>query len=57
MDLDLAKVAESMGCFGIRVDRPNDIQNAIEQALASNKPAIIDVKTDVEVSSPAPWSP
>jgi len=56
-DLDLSKVAQSMGCFGIRVDRPGDIQSAIEQALASNRPAIIDVKTDVEVSAPPPWSP
>ncbi len=57
MGLDLAKIAESMGCFGIRVDRPGDIQSAIEQALASGKPAVIDVKTDIEVSSPPPWSP
>ena len=57
MGLDLAKIAESMGCFGIRVDRPGDIQSAIEQALASGKPAVIDVKTDIDVSSPPPWSP
>ena len=57
MGLDLAKIAESMGCFGIRVDRPGDIESAIEQALASGKPAVIDVKTDIEVSSPPPWSP
>jgi len=57
MGLDLAKIAESMGCFGIRVDRPGDIESAIEQALASGKPTVIDVKTDIEVSSPPPWSP
>ena len=54
---DLAKVAESMGCFGIRVDRPGDIQSALEQAIGSGKPAVVDVRTDVEVMAPVPWSP
>ena len=36
-DVDLAKVAESMGALGIRVDRPGDIQSALEQALASGR--------------------
>ncbi|MBM3942248.1 MAG: thiamine pyrophosphate-binding protein [SAR202 cluster bacterium] len=56
-DVNLAKVAESMGCFGIRVDRPSDIQSALEQALASGRPAVVDVATDLNVVAPAPWSP
>jgi len=55
--VDLAKVAESMGCFGIRVDHPGDIQSSLEQALASGRPAVVDVRTDVEVMAPIPWSP
>ena len=38
-DVDLAKVAESMGAFGIRVTDPAHISSAIEEALASNRPA------------------
>ena len=54
-DVDLAKVAESMG---IRVDRPGDIQSALEQALASGRPAVVDVVTDPKDSeSPVPWAP
>ena len=34
-DTDFARVAESIGCFGIRVERPGDIQSALEQAFAS----------------------
>ncbi|PKB79709.1 MAG: acetolactate synthase [SAR202 cluster bacterium Io17-Chloro-G9] len=54
---DLAKVAESMGCFGIRVDQPGDIQSALEQAMTSGKPAVVDVRTDIDVMAPVPWSP
>ena len=57
-DVDLAKVAESMGALGIRVDRPGDIQSALEQALASGRPAVIDVVTDpMDSESPVPWAP
>ena len=57
-DVDLAKVAESIGALGIRVDRPGDIQSALEQALASGRPAVIDVVTDPHDSeSPVPWAP
>ena len=57
-DVDLAKVAESMGALGIRVDRPGDIQSALGQALASGRPAVIDVVTDPHDSeSPVPWAP
>lgn len=56
-DVDLAMVAQSMGCFGIRVKQPGQIQSAIEQALASGKPAVVDVVTDIEGMSPPPWGP
>ena len=56
-DADFAKVAESMDCCGIRVDHPREIQSALDQALSCGKPAIIDVKTDIEVISPRPWAP
>ena len=42
------KVAESMGCFGIKVNKPSEFQGALEQALSCGKPAIVDVKTDIE---------
>ena len=57
-DVDLSKVAESMGCFGIRVEKPGDIQSAIEQAIASGRPAVVDVVTDQYNSeAPVPWAP
>ena len=57
-DVDMAKVAEAMGAFGIRVDQPQDIQGAIEEALASGRPAVVDVVTDpLDSEAPIPWSP
>ena len=57
-DVDMSKVAEAMGAFGIRVDQPQDIQNAIGEALASGRPAVVDVVTDpLDSEAPIPWSP
>ena len=54
-DVDFAKVAEAMGCFAIRVEHPNQIQSALEQAIASNRPAVLDVVTDVDGIAPPAW--
>ncbi len=56
-DVDLAKMAEAMGCFGVKVEQPGAIQGAIEQALASGRPAVVEVVTDVEGMAPMPWGP
>lgn len=45
-ETNFARMAEEMGCFGIRVDRPGDIRDAIQQALDQEKPAVVDVVTD-----------
>ena len=54
---DFAKVAESMGCFGIHVNKPGEFAGALDQALASGRPAIIDVKTHMEGIAPPAWAP
>ena len=56
-DTDFAKVAQDMGCFGIRVDDPNKIQSAIEEGIASGKPAVIDVVSDMEGIADRAWTP
>ncbi len=45
-DVRLDKLAESMGCFGKRVTEPGDIKPALEEAVASGKPAVLDVVLD-----------
>ncbi|MBN1581748.1 MAG: thiamine pyrophosphate-binding protein [Anaerolineae bacterium] len=56
-DADWAKIAQSMGCFGIRVTHPSELSSALDQAFASGKPAVVDVKTDIEAIAPPPWAP
>jgi thiamine pyrophosphate-dependent acetolactate synthase large subunit-like protein len=52
-ELDYAKVAEGFGCFGVRVERPGEVREALERALASGLPAVVDVVTDKTERVPA----
>ena len=56
-DADFAKMAESMGCFGITVNKPSELAGALDQAFASSQPAVVDVKTHVEGIAPRTWMP
>jgi acetolactate synthase-1/2/3 large subunit len=53
----LAAVAREMGCLGIRVEAPADIAPAIRRALAADRPAVVEVITDVNCQPPEPWGP
>jgi acetolactate synthase I/II/III large subunit len=55
---DFSKIAQALNCFGARAERPGDIREAIAAALASGRPAIVDVVTDPEDSDSErtrPW--
>jgi acetolactate synthase-1/2/3 large subunit len=55
---DFSKIAQALNCFGARAERPGDIREAIAAALASRRPAIVDVVTDPEDSDSErtrPW--
>ena len=54
-DTNFAKLAEDMGGFGIRVDKPEDLQDAMAEAAASGKPSVVDVVTDIEGIAPRAW--
>ena len=56
-DNDFAKIAESMGALGITVLKPSDLAGALDQAFASGKPAVIDVKTHLDGIAPRAWTP
>ncbi|MDO8749644.1 MAG: thiamine pyrophosphate-binding protein [Dehalococcoidia bacterium] len=55
-DVNLAQVAQAMGCYAERVERPQDIQGALKRALAAGKIAVVDVATDFEALGPTPRS-
>ncbi len=56
-ETDFAKVAQSFDCFGVTVDKPQNFKKAFEAAMASDLPAVIDVKTEFAVQAPLPWIP
>ncbi|MCW2847669.1 MAG: poxB [Marmoricola sp.] len=43
---DFAKVAEAIGMRGIRVERPADVDSAVQEALAHAGPVLLDVVTN-----------
>jgi pyruvate dehydrogenase (quinone) len=48
-DFDYAGYARLLGLHGIRVERPEDVGPAWDEALAAGRPALLDVLTDPEV--------
>jgi acetolactate synthase I/II/III large subunit len=51
-DTDFAAVAESMGVLGLTVSKASDFESALEKALASKGPALINVVTEIEAMAP-----
>jgi acetolactate synthase-1/2/3 large subunit len=47
--VDFAKVAEGFGCLGIRVEKAEELSDALKQAKNNNGPAVLDVIVD-------PWA-
>ncbi|RJS72453.1 acetolactate synthase large subunit, partial [ANME-2 cluster archaeon] len=44
--VDFVKLAEAYGAIGIRAERPSEVPSAISEALAADKPVIIDFMID-----------
>jgi acetolactate synthase-1/2/3 large subunit len=56
-NFDHAAIARAMGCHGTRVEDPRQLVPALQEALISDKPAVVDVHTSlsesfVKVTSP-----
>jgi sulfoacetaldehyde acetyltransferase len=43
---NFAEVAKAMGAVGIRVDDPDDVGSAFEEALRSGRPAVLEIMVD-----------
>jgi acetolactate synthase-1/2/3 large subunit len=50
--VDFARLAADIGAFGVRVERPADFAPALEKAIRSGKPALVDVVTDIDAIAP-----
>ena len=55
--VNFSKVADSMGCVGFRVERPQDIQATLDKALAAGKPAIVEILSDAKIRAKRGWVP
>jgi acetolactate synthase-1/2/3 large subunit len=56
-ETDFARIAQAFDCFGITVEKPQDFRKAFDAAMASELPAVIDVKTEFASQAPLPWVP
>jgi acetolactate synthase I/II/III large subunit len=50
---DLAAVAKGFGCWGERIDNPNEVGPAISRALASGRPAVVEAMCSRELPGSA----
>jgi len=55
--VSFARIAQEMGCLGIHVEDPGEIRAAIRQALAADRPTVVEVMTGIEYRAPEPWVP
>jgi acetolactate synthase-1/2/3 large subunit len=55
--VNFAKVADSMGCVGFRVEKAKDIKGALDKALAAGKPAIVEILGDAAIRAKRGWVP
>jgi len=53
--VDFAAIAEKMGALGIRVTKPGELRSALDRALSSGRPAVIDVLSDIKALAPTAW--
>ena len=54
--VNFAKIAESMGCRGIRVEKPAQLSGALEEALKAKGPVVIDAVTDHRAFAQKTWT-
>ena len=50
--VDHAAIARACGCAGVRVGEPGEVRAALESALASGAPTLIEVMTDPDAHPP-----
>ncbi|MCC7484636.1 MAG: thiamine pyrophosphate-binding protein [Burkholderiales bacterium] len=56
-EVNFAKVAESMGCAGFRVEKPAGVKGALDKALAAGRPAVVEILSDAAIRAKRGWVP
>jgi acetolactate synthase-1/2/3 large subunit len=55
--VNFAKVAESMGCAGFRVEKPAEIKATLDKALAAGRPVVVELVSDAAIRAKRGWVP
>ena len=55
--INFAELAESLGCVGMRVTDPNELQATLKKAFALKAPVVIDVVSDINAFAKKAWTP
>jgi acetolactate synthase-1/2/3 large subunit len=55
--VNFAKAAESLGCAGIRVEKPGELKDVVQRALGMNRPVLVEVISDEQALAPTAWYP
>lgn len=55
--VNFAKVADSMGCVGFRVEKAADMRAALDKALAAGRPAVVEVLGNPAIRAKRGWVP
>jgi acetolactate synthase-1/2/3 large subunit len=56
-EVNFARIAQELGCVGIRVEKPEEISDALKKALAMDAPVVLDVITDPTSRAAMAWKP
>lgn len=55
--IDFARVAESLGCAGFRVEKAGQLKELLPRAFAMGRPVVIDCVSDEQALAPTAWVP
>jgi acetolactate synthase-1/2/3 large subunit len=53
---DISAIARAMGADGARIDSPDEVGDAVEAAIKSDRPTVLDVRVDSAVAAPSTGS-
>jgi acetolactate synthase I/II/III large subunit len=53
---DISAIARAMGADGARVDSPDEVADAVEAAIKSERPTVLDVRVDSTTAAPGTGS-
>jgi acetolactate synthase I/II/III large subunit len=54
LEVDYAQVAKGFGCYGVRIDEPQSLLPALQDALVADRPTVLDVRITTDPAQMLP---